>query len=83
MEPTTTTVVAKAWYESKTLWVNGLGLVILVVGIILDSAQVLALPTQALAWLGVLLAIANALLRFATNKPLAGSPGQTAEVDAP
>lgn len=83
MEPATTTVIAKAWYESKTLWLNALGLIIMIVGIILDSQEVLALPPQAGAYLGVALAIANALLRFVSNQPLASSSGQTAEVPAP
>lgn len=83
MEQPTTTVIAKPWWESKTLWLNALGVVILVVGIILDSADALAISPQALAYLGVLLALANALLRFVSSQPLAAHSGQTAEVPAP
>lgn len=78
-----TTVLAKPWWESKTIWLNVLGVIVLLVGILLDAGDELLLPTQALAWLGVILAAANGLLRFATRQPLASGSGQTVEVPAP
>lgn len=83
MEPAKTTVIAKPFWESTTLWVNALGIIVLVVGIILDSASVLELSGRMVAWLGVVLAIANGILRFISNTPLASGSHQTAELPAP
>jgi hypothetical protein len=54
----------KSIWKSRVLWLNALGLVIIILGIIIDNAAPLALPSQIVSYLGVLLAIANAVLRF-------------------
>lgn len=82
MEPTAI-VKAKPWYESRTLALNALGMVVLIVGTVLDNAQLVNLPPEALGYLGMVLAVANAVLRFVTSAPLASGPGKTAEVPAP
>lgn len=83
MQQPTVDVAAKPYWLSKTLAVNALAVVILVVGIVLDAADVLALPPTAMAWGTVLLAVANALLRFATSQPIAASSGVAVAVPAP
>lgn len=76
------TVKAKPWWQSRTLALNFLGLLVLVVGVVIDNAALVDLPPEALGYLGMALAIANAILRFATTVPLATGPDQTAEVEA-
>lgn len=84
MEPSNTTeVIAKPWYASRTLWLNLLGLIVLVVGVIVDNAQLVDLPPEMLGYLGMVLAIANAVLRFVTTQPIASGSGHTAVVEAP
>jgi hypothetical protein len=63
-------VPEKPWYTSTTLWVNIAGGIVIILSILLDNAQILKLPDQAIAWLGVLLAIINGLLRFRTVQPV-------------
>lgn len=68
--PDESPVVVKPWYLSKTVWFNLISFVILVVGILIDNATQLELPPLALAWLGVLVTIGNAYLRFQTYQPV-------------
>lgn len=68
--PNVSPVIVKPWYLSKTVWFNVVSFVILTVGIILDNATALDLPPLALAWLGVLVTIGNAFLRFQTYQPV-------------
>lgn len=77
-------IPTKPWYASKTVWLNAIGLLVLVLGIVIDNATPLALPPQALAWLGVLLAVANGVLRFVTSQPI-GPEGavKAVEIDPP
>lgn len=84
MEPSNTTeVIAKPWYQSRTILLNILGLVVLVVGVILENASLIDLPSQAVGYLGMVLAIANAVLRLVTTQPVASGSDQTAMVKAP
>ena len=70
-------VPAKPWWRSRTLALNALGVAVLIVGILLDNAALLALPDPWVAYLTVLLATCNALLRFATVQPIDGSSRAT------
>lgn len=84
MEPETTTeVIAKPWYQSRTILLNLLGLIILIVGVVIDNAKLIDLPPEALGYLGMALAVANAVLRFVTTQPVAGGADRTAYVPAP
>lgn len=74
-------VQAKVWWQSRTLAVNVIGFAIIAIGIVLDSAGKLGISDQALAWLGLLLAILNAALRFSTNQPLSGFENDTKLVE--
>ena len=60
---------SKSWYTSKTIWVNILTLVVSVGAQLTDS-----LPPALAAKLVSVVAVANILLRFATDKPLGGKP---------
>jgi hypothetical protein len=75
-------VPVKPWFESRAIWLNIIGFGVLIIGIILDSAGQLGISDQVLAWLGVLLAIGNAWLRFSTNQPISTRRGETAVVTA-
>lgn len=68
--PDESPVVVKPWYLSRTVWFNIISFVILAVGIIIDNATSLELPPMLLAWLGVLVTIGNAYLRFQTYQPV-------------
>jgi hypothetical protein len=83
MEPTTTTVLAKPWWTSKTLWFNAITLVVMVLAVVIENAGLIELPSQAVGLLTMGLAIGNAVLRFISNVPLAGGADQTTELPAP
>lgn len=70
----------KPWYTSRTLWLNIAGFLVIAIGIVIDSASILDLPPKMLAYLGVLLAILNALLRFRTAQPI-GAKRADATID--
>lgn len=61
----------KEWYESKTVWINGVVLVLSVVLYVLEGAVggalSLPLPTELLLFL---LALVNLVLRFVTGVPI-------------
>lgn len=76
----TVVVEAKPWWASRTILLNVLGFVVLVLGIILESAGQLGISGKLLAWLGIVLAICNALLRLDTSAPI-GRSGEMVEVD--
>ena len=58
--------MAKEWYKSKTLWVNILTLLALILGSIAQWPELQALAPQLLGALSVV----NILLRFLTDKRL-------------
>lgn len=78
----TVTVPTKAFYESKTLIFNVLSILVLIVGVLLDSSKALAIPDQAAAWLAAVVAIGNGLLRFITTSPISSGANQTTDVPA-
>ena len=61
----------KQWYQSKTLWMNVIGLMVLIVPVVLD-ALIATFPDvgQLPIWGTALLAVLNIVLRFATSEPL-------------
>jgi len=62
----------KTWYQSKTVWLNVIGLSALIIPIILDALIVTFPDLGALpVWGGALLAILNVVLRFITTEPIA------------
>lgn len=63
----------KPWYLSKTLWFNAISLIVL----ILDTVQLngaTVLPSAWLPYIGLAVVVGNAVLRWLTGTPLAGSP---------
>ena len=58
--------MAKEWYKSKTLWVNVLTLLALILGTVAQWPELQALAPQLLGALSVV----NILLRFLTDKRL-------------
>lgn len=58
--------MAKEWYKSKTLWVNILTLLALILGTVAQWPELQALAPQLLGALSVV----NILLRFLTDKRL-------------
>lgn len=73
-------VVAKPWWQSKTVWLNVIGFAVIVGGIILDSAAQVGLPDKWAAWVGLGIAVGNAWLRFQTVVPVAASRGKRVEL---
>jgi hypothetical protein len=64
----------KRWYRSKTVWVNVLGLAVL----LLENRDLLHVDPELAAWL---LAGANLALRFLTKTAVIGQPAP-APIDA-
>lgn len=61
----------KPWYESKTLWVNIVSVIVVALGLVAENAGVLSLSAQAVAVIGIIIAVLNAGLRvFATSQPV-------------
>lgn len=65
-------VDAKVWYLSKTLWVNILGGIVL----LLDYLGTIGIEE---AWIAAALALANFIIRFLTSQPLAATKDQMKE----
>jgi len=60
----------KPWYESKTLWVNVLALLAIVIGTLTQWPELTSVYPQ----LTTALAIVNMLLRFATYEAIGNGP---------
>lgn len=60
---------SKKWYQSKTLWVNIIGGVVVLVEYVAGINPAWAQSTTAA------LVILNLVLRLLTNKPIDGTPG--------
>lgn len=58
--------MAKEWYKSKTLWVNILTLLALILGTVAQWPELQAIAPQLLG----LLSVVNIVLRFITDKRL-------------
>jgi hypothetical protein len=63
-------VDTKAWYQSKTVWLNGL--TILVLGLSLPEVSSLV-PEDAVKYVAAVNAVANLLLRMGGSAPIGGS----------
>lgn len=59
----------KSIWKSRVLLLNAGGLLVIVLGIVIDSATTLHLPPDTVGYLGVALAILNAILRFNPGVP--------------
>ena len=57
----------KLWYESRTLWVNAIGLIV----VVLEYLGTINLPVLTPETVAFLLAIVNIVLRFVTSTPVA------------
>ena len=65
----------KKWYESKTIWVNTLTLIISITGVVVSSASDVGIsPHVVLILTGVVIPILNVILRFITNEAISGTP---------
>ncbi len=60
--------MTKKWWESKTFWLNALALIIVIVQALQQE------PWFNPEYQVLILAILNAILRFVTSKPIAGTP---------
>ena len=56
----------KRWYTSKTVWVNALTLVALIIGTLVAHPALAEIATP----LGIVLAVVNVVLRFLTSEKL-------------
>lgn len=63
----------KPWFESKTLWLNGLTIVALAVTQLSSNAVIMQHHPRVCIALGSLLAVLNIVLRLITTKPIAGA----------
>ncbi len=65
----------KNWWESWTLWLNIVTLVVLLAGYVADNALSLGIPPQVTGYAVMVVAVGNMLLRvLKTSQPIAGSP---------
>ena len=60
---------AKAWWQSKTIWVNAITLLIGVVSF-LAGQEFIADHPQIATWFAMVLGLLNIVLRFLTNQPV-------------
>ena len=58
---------AKSWYSSKTLWFNGLALVVLVASSFGYTGE---LPADWVTFAPVIVIVINLILRLFTNQPI-------------
>lgn len=61
----------KPFWQSKTMWINGLTVVAMILAFVVDTQMAGGLPFELdSAWLVLILGIVNILLRFVTNQPI-------------
>lgn len=65
---------AKPWWQSRTVWFNGVSLVVAVAGALIDPS--LALDSRVVTGLTVLITVGNVVLRTLTAQPIAGTPAE-------
>lgn len=61
----------KAWYRSRTLWVNVLVFAAAALGLVLEQAGALKIPDGVLPWVALVLSLVNLALRLVTSQPIA------------
>jgi len=70
----------KPWYQSKTVWAQLITLAVAIASLFVEPLVLtqLGLPPVLAdhyrAWLLMVIAVLNVLLRFVTSQPLAGTP---------
>lgn len=72
----------KPWYKSITLWVNVIGFLIISLEIILESNNLIDLPSQVVGVLTLILLLLNGWRRFITSEAI-GRPGSTTVLTVP
>jgi len=61
----------KAWYKSKTVWVNVITLALGIIGVFIASGGDVGIPPQVIAVLvGLVVPILNVVLRFITTEAI-------------
>ena len=61
----------KPFWQSKTMWINGLTVLAMILAFVVDTQMAGGLPFELdSAWLVLILGIVNILLRFVTNQPI-------------
>lgn len=73
----TTLVPAKPWWQSKTIWLNAIALVVAIITAVTDVLQLSEDATQVV--LAVTAAL-NVILRFFTTQPVAATGGEIREI---
>lgn len=71
-------VEAKPWWESRAMWVNIIGFLVLALGIVLDASGTLGLSARFVAYLGLAVTLLNAWIRWSTSQPISAKRGDTA-----
>lgn len=67
-------VEPKVWYESKTLWINGLTVLAMILSFVIDAQMTGGLPLDLdPRWISLALGVVNILLRSVTNQPVTRS----------
>lgn len=67
-------VTPKPWWESKTVWFNGLTMLVVFLALIMQMSDAGTLPFPVdPKWIVFLQAIINLILRFVTNAPVTAS----------
>lgn len=66
----------KPWYQSRTIWVNVLSLIIALAA--LFAGDTLGLPPDVVKYATIVLAVANVVLRTVTSEAIAGTPAARA-----
>lgn len=69
-------MIQKAWWKSKTLWLNALVLLFATLELRLDLVKEIA-PAQLYAWIAIALPVLNMLLRAITSVPIGSKDTET------
>lgn len=64
----------KAWYESRTLWLNVIAIAVFGIGLLIEQAAVFNFSPQLIAAFGIVVGVFNYILRLDTAAPVAGTP---------
>ena len=64
----------KPWWESKTMWINGLTVAAAILAFVVDTQTAGGLPFDLdPRWVALGLGVVNILLRMTTSQPVSGS----------
>lgn len=70
-DQTTVVTTTKIWWQSRTIWLNGLIVLAALIAFVIDSQTTGTLPFDLdPKWTAFLLGLVNFILRFSTSQPV-------------